>query len=65
VNHDPRLADPDRPQEPDFRLPWLIAPVVATLVVLLVVGVASLLWPRETAQLRGSTHSPVVSSTAP
>jgi hypothetical protein len=44
VSHDPRRAELDPVQEPPLRLPWLIAPAVAVLVVLLMVGVTSLLW---------------------
>lgn len=46
MSHDLRRAEPDRLPEPPLQLAWLIAPAVAVLVVLLMVGVTSLLgWP--------------------
>jgi hypothetical protein len=48
VSQDPHSADSDRWEEPALRLPWLVAPMVAALVVLIVVGLAAVLWPKET-----------------
>jgi hypothetical protein len=61
VNLDPQSADSDRWGEPSLRLPWLVAPAVSAAVVLIMVGVASVLWPHQSLGVPASklTSGPV------
>lgn len=63
MQSDPRSTETEHWAESSLPLPWLVAPLVSVAVVLVMVGLAAVLWPHPTARGPGGLPSQPASST--